>query len=392
MKHLLLLLGFAVLSCTNETPTLPQAHVFHTIQDTLIIETTKVVGIGPFITGAGPAGFKNLSYDEMTIYKLPEGLDSIKKLTIGSDIWDKNRYEIPVISGRKDGESIYIIDRNNNNDFSDDPTYPIQPINWDTIQYPAQCNYPYELKNGIIKNISTYIEISSNQQDNYLYLRKAEHLISTFTIGDDQYKIGIIADENFNTLNYNVNPKLWLLPYDDSQPTINAKDMVTLGEYVKLGNNYYKFATISTYGKELTLIKEPDFNKKTGLQKGMLAPAFEAITTDGTSINSSNLHDQPIIIANSCGCGGDTESTTSYEEMYNTYNSKAHVFHLDNHIKNPGSGIHIDTEKKENKLIDSLYRQQYCSRWAYLIGPDNRILNKFELYDWEQELKTHLKL
>ncbi|WP_223550956.1 hypothetical protein [Aestuariivivens sp. NBU2969] len=82
-----------------------------------------------------------------------------------------------------------------------------------------------------------------------------------------------------------------------------SKEVITLDEFFKLNNSYYRFAEISKLGDEITLVKETDFESKVGTQLGMLAPEFEAISISGETVNSKALHDKVIVVANACGCG-----------------------------------------------------------------------------------------
>ena len=123
----------------------------------------------------------------------------------------------------------------------------------------------------------------------------------------------------------------------------------------------------------------------------MIAPEFDGITVAGDTINSLTLHDRVIVIANSCGCGGDKISTEAYNKMEKTFGNNIHILHLDSNIEKGLVGLHIDMKEKYNKDIYKIYRKQFCSRITYVIGKNNKIIDKFKITDWESILPKIIK-
>ena len=52
----------------------------------------------------------------------------------------------------------------------------------------------------------------------------------------------------------------------------------------------------------------------------------------------------------------------------------------------------IDMTEKYNKEIYNNYRKAYCSRVAYVIGSNKRIVDKFDITDWKNFLPKHVSL
>jgi peroxiredoxin len=163
----------------------------------------------------------------------------------------------------------------------------------------------------------------------------------------------------------------------------NKADYLLLGEVFRLYDEYYRIEDISHNGGELTLIKEHNFENRTGTQVGMKAPEFNCISVDGDTINSITLHDKGIIIVNMCGCGGDTESIEEYNKIKSRYGETFHIFGLDSQFDNETGGVLINTENPYNKEVYEIYRKNYCSRMTYVIGKNRKIRNKFSTKNWQ---------
>ena len=98
------------------------------------------------------------------------------------------------------------------------------------------------------------------------------------------------------------------------------------------------------------------------------------------------LKHRSVLLANSCGCGGDKLSTESFYNIMNTFGKRIYALRLDSGLKKGLEGWNIDTEHEYNKDIYEKYRKEYCSRVAYFIGTNKRILEKFDIINWESIL------
>jgi hypothetical protein len=114
------------------------------------------------------------------------------------------------------------------------------------------------------------------------------------------------------------------------------------------------------------------------------------VTVDGDTIRSSDLRNKALVLANSCGCGGDKLSTESFYKIKNAFGDKIYALRLDSGIKRGLEGWNIATEDAFNRDIYNKYRQTYCSRIAYVVGTNRRILGKFDIVNWESTLQNHI--
>ena len=164
-----------------------------------------------------------------------------------------------------------------------------------------------------------------------------------------------------------------------------------MGEYLQLDGKHYRFDSISHQGEYITLVREPNFAAQVGTQVGMLAPPFELVTLSEDTLRSAEMLDRPIVLANSCGCGGDKASGDAVAAIRNAYGSEIHALRLDSGYETIPDGYNVNVEHPFNQDVYQQYRKVYCSRVAYLVGRDNRILDKFNVTDWEEPLARHLQ-
>lgn len=292
--------------------------------------------------------------------------------------------------GEKDNKDIFIVDENNNNDFTDDSIRLYKKLNWDDTDPLFKCSYLISNGNKIVKD-SSWLRIGESSKR--FSLGRSEYLTGEFYIDSEKFKIGIVESINPFSFTYSHDPELALLPeLGVKKDSMSEGDILKIGEFLHLNNEYYRFQKITNNGEFVTLVKDKSFKTRVGTQIGMLAPSFNAITVSGDTIISSNLQKKPTIIVNSCGCGGDIESTEAYYKIKNTYHKKFNILHMDSGInKEVNEGIHIDSENKFNIDFYKNYRKTYCSRTCYIIGLDNRIKDKFNVFAWEIVLPKHIQ-
>lgn len=362
---------------------------FSSSNDTLLIRTEKHAGDGLFSLGVTDLIFKDTieKFTYSVVY--PKEITHIKRLQISTDFDAKEAHYVDIMHGRINDKEIFVVDENNNNDFTDDSVRIYKPIIWRSTSDLVKCKYLISNGQEIVTD-SSWIRIGSLYNDPCY--GKSEHLIATFTIDNEKYKVGII-DSRSGCFSYGEYPEIALLSHNaQNNDTLFQKDILKIGEFLNLNGSYFSFENITNNGEYITLVRERNFDREIGVQVGMIAPEFVCKTVKGDTISSSVLHDRIIVIANSCGCGGDSLSTKAYYDMKREYETKIHILHLDTKIDKDLDGLHIDTDEDFNRDMYNKYRNAYCSRTCYLIDKNNRIIDKFPVSNWKSDLPKHLKL
>ncbi len=63
---------------------------------------------------------------------------------------------------------------------------------------------------------------------------------------------------------------------------------------------------------------------------------------------------------------------------------------MEPHPKGSNLGTIMDTETDFNRKFHQTYRKDYSSRIYYLIGEDRRVLERFDIKNWENRLAQYL--
>ncbi|MEM6642280.1 MAG: hypothetical protein AAF616_04800 [Bacteroidota bacterium] len=297
---------------------------------------------------------------------------------------------IDIIKGQLGSEEVVmIIDQNNNQSFTDDSLFSPPPIDW----YSSKNSIPitFLVSNGVdTTQQQSWIRIGSWNGE--IIYGSDEHLAALITIDDKIFEFGVIDQPLSGYFTYGLNPEIALLSsQSDQNDPVNIRDLIKMDEDLKLNRVYYKFDSINNDGSILRLIKEETFDKKTGTQVGMYASEFEFRSAAGDTVNTLNLHDKPLIIANTCACGGDTKSSQAYFEIKEAYQANAYVLRLDSFSENLSDKWTINMDDEFNKNADIAYRRKYCSRVCFVIGKNQRILDKFLITDWKTNLPEALR-
>lgn len=357
---------------------------FTTTTDTLLIRTTKTKGAGLFSLGVGTISFRDSAEAFQYPLVFPANISNIKGIQIGTDLYSKTPDYIDIVSGLIDNEQVFIVDQNNNKDFTDDTVRQLKPIEWYSSENSIKVSYKMYDGQKIVRD-SSWIKIGT--QNGRLLYGRDEHLKADLHLNGESYLIGIM--DQWSSMMFNYSERSEVALFSDmtiTKDTLLKRDLIKMGEYLNLGDSYFRLDKISNNGDYMVLIKEPNFQNTIGTQVGMLAPDFKAISIDGDTVNSDALHDKPIVLANSCGCGGDTQSTEAFYEIKDALGKQVHILRLDSGIEESESGWHIDMEDDYNKEIYNNYRGEYCSRIGYVIGTDQRLIEKFEIKSWQSFL------
>jgi hypothetical protein len=380
--------------------------------DTLYLESVKLKGDGIFKLGASGATFRDTSewknldwFDDYPDYHFVCP-DSVSDLKLGFQflMFDSLEYfdeskqkvfyqqnysltdrQILMVKGKRNDKEVLIVDDNNNKDLRDDSIRQIKEWDWNSDKNLIDIKYQIDYGSMIVQDTGWY---KLGVFRNSLLESTSQHLQSNFKIDNISYSINV-ADDNSSTFCF-FKPMIYKVSDNGiDRDTLILRDVVTQGEYIKLGKFYYKFQKLYNGNGIIVLTKEKNFDKLTGTQVGMIAPEFICQTVSGDTINSSNLHDKSIVILNSCGCGGDRLSTQAYYDIRKQYSNDIHIFRLDSGIDKNLDGLQIDTEDKFNSDIYKKYRNVYCSRTCYLINKEGRIVDKFNVRDWKTALSEY---
>ncbi|KQC32752.1 hypothetical protein AAU57_05025 [Nonlabens sp. YIK11] len=359
--------------------------------DTIVLKSKKVKGFGPFSGMATVINFRDTSdtFTQQIVY--PNGLNGLKRLELKTDLWDPKSPKIEILEGTFGQDSIYVVDQNNNKDLSDDPVNIYKKMDWSKNADIIPITYSISRGDSIVQD-SSWISIGRGTGDNTL-LGKREYLEASFTIDKEEFQIGVFEKRNTSSFTYGYFPEAALLSsLGVRKDTIIYSDMVKVDELLNLNGRFYRFHSVSSYGDQIVLIRDTTLNTKIGTQIGMIAPSFKAITTANDTILSSEVKGKFTVIANTCGCGGDTKSTDAYLEIEERYGDTIRLLHVDSNIGESLAGVHIDSMDDFNQNFYNIYREQYCSRICYVIDRNNRIVDKFDIDEWDNKLPTILNI
>ena len=372
------ILLFAIIGCQKNKIIENQ---FSSLSDTIFIKTKIIKGNGLFDLGFGHPKFKDTlnTFSNSIVY--PKGIKNLKRFQLKTDFKEKKDYNVEILLGNKNNKQVFIVDENNNKDLTDDLVRECEKISWNSPPKSVKCEYLISNGKQIVKE-SSWLCIGSTKGK--ILIGKREHLIGQFTIDNENFEIGVAGYRNPMSFTYGFGSKISVLSnLGVKTETLVKSDLMNIGELINLNNKFYRFESISRKGDLITLIKEENFETKIGTQKGIIAPTFEVISIARDTIRSSNLNSKITIIANSCGCGGDKKSTEAFYEMEKSLGKLINILHVDSNLKKSDIGIHIDSEEEFNKNFYNNYRKQYCSRICYVIGMDNRIMDKFNINEWK---------
>ncbi len=283
-----------------------------------------------------------------------------------------------------------IVDENDNQDFSDDPVRPIS--DFDIWNDPGiAVSFTRTAGDRSVRDSSWIRMGTSDLMEDMMLYGTFQHRQSDFNLSNHAYRLGAMDGVTVSSFGYGLDPEVALLSVDgEERDTLERREYVKLGEYLHLAGHSYRFDSITPDGGEVFLVRDDQFAEREGTQVGMLAPEFEMVTTEGDTVNSTELHDKPIVVANSCGCGGDTLSPRAFSEIREAFADRMHTIRLDSKISDPPAGWNVDVDAPYNEDIYRDYRGAYCSRIAYLVGEDRRVLDQFEITDWENSLPERL--
>lgn len=418
---------FLITSCNNSKT---NGNKFSSSDNILELKTIKHKGCGLFGPCAGSLYFQNPGENHFGLeFKLPNNIDSIKIATKMLDIkpviykrfknggdtasfnysvrkFNIDTANIPkqefkqnylsILKGIINDSTIIIVDQNNNRDFTDDTIRAIEPIQW--LSLKSLIGFNYEIFNGsVIVQAHSWVNIGKSKGNGELLSFVSQHVSSTFTIDQKSYTVAVSDGQ-------------WNCSFDDisiavieengiKKDTLATQDYLKRGEYLKLGTQYYKFENIANDGSNITLKKEDNFEDKVGTQIGMIAPDFKGHTIHGDTVSKNEYTGSYLLLANVSSCWSPISSYKCYKDLTEAYSQKIIILGIDNspnflqqNIKNLNLSGKFIIAEDNNSSIQKKYRPDFCSRTCFLISPEGRIIDKFEIFDWEKSLMKHFKV
>jgi peroxiredoxin len=291
-------------------------------------------------------------------------------------------------------EKYYIIDSNNDCDFSNEKCFPVNENQSFFINSSVKNTHTHKVQyervfNGKISQDSTWITLEF--KGNQLLFYFDEYTSCEFQFDSIGYEIKAFPSHG-PVVNYGSPSFFEISNYSDS--TIQRRNF---NEYVKLSNSYY-IISCNADGRKIKLIKEKDAISNGGTQNGMPPIAFNAKNLRGDIIDFPNGFKNKYILldfwATSCApCV--REITTTYKDLYKKYGTEN--FEIVGVANNSSSELtsFIDKHKivwtiipdGEEKRIQKMY-EVYAYPTLFLINPQGNIIAKdMELSGNKLEIK-----
>jgi len=411
------------ITCNTENK---KDNVFFSNYDTLLIKTQKIKGYGlfnaysynlEFVDTIEEKSFKLNYPNNITDIKVaydvidfkPTWFENIKKsksdyMATFLKSYYPNKFDtlnipslkensISVLTGKLAGENIFIVDENNNKDFSDDKIRAYRKFDHKSPSDLIPFKYNIYNGNQLVAD-SGWINIGFDIFDKLVF-SVAQHLECDLSYDNHLYKIGIVNGPPLVRFCFE-NPLIAILSDGElKKDSLKNSDIATTSEYLKLGKNYYYLADVSNDGKLVTLVKEKDVSNKIGTQIGFIAPDFNCHSIQGDSISLKDYKGRYLLLINVSACWSKISSYKCFMDLTETFKDKLEFIGIDDSpiaLRNNIKDLNISSRfviAEDNPMIRNTYRPDVCSRTCFLIGPDGRIIDNFEIFDWEIVLKKH---
>ena len=372
---------FLLVGCARDTPAdapvLPPAP-----RDTLVLETSRQKGWGLMPGGVGTLGLKDTAFAFAYPVKYPGELAILGASSHPVDLTNPDLDRIDILIGERNRRKVFVVDENDNQDFRDDPVRLLDTIDWkDGEGVPVT----FRVREGdSVYQSTSYMRIGESLIGTGI--GTFEHLTAEVNVRGVAYHLGLTSPGS-SDFTYDRHLELAVLEEDGvPRDTLTRPDYVSMNEYIVLNEVPYRVDSISHSGDRLRLVRDPAYASTYGNQAGMLAPDFSGVTLTGDTLLREDLADRPILIANSCACGDDPRSAEAIADVRAAYGDYLFVLRLDSGKRDLTQGPYFDMEDPANRELYDAYREEYCSRVAYLIGRDGRIAERFDIMDWRRTL------
>ncbi|WP_340112830.1 peroxiredoxin family protein [Maribellus mangrovi] len=306
-------------------------------------------------------------------------------------------YAIIATGQSKTGRKYFLFDSNNDYDLSDEVLFETSKRN--SLNKKNKEHQPYKILyekvvNKEIQKDSTWVAF--DEFSGRMWIKFCEKTSASF---------------QFDSVNYNieVRPSGFCLytggtTFTLTQSISRQSNTYDVGEYVKLGNHYYKF-NCSTDGSKIFLTKDDEALTNGSTQIGMPPLAFKAKSCSGDSINFPSDYKGKYVLLDfwATNCGPCIQEMKDYYiDIYKRYggnefeivgvaNNLPHeleIFLKENNIK---WTIVADGEEK---LIQKEYNITHYPT-LYFIDPDGKIVakeNDLRLGKFVSTLEENIKL
>ncbi|PHN05145.1 peroxiredoxin family protein [Flavilitoribacter nigricans] len=397
--------------------------------DTLFLQTTKHAGYGLYEGGHWSRHLYDIPEGDELRRVIPEGLSDLK---VGREDIDLKVYQyqrlvddqpeylpefltinypsridtanlpspaqntVEIILGRRDGQEVFIVDENGNRDYRDDAIRPLIDMQtaMETTQ-PSKCHFSIYNGNAIVRD-SGWIYVGLGNEEK-IRVSVAQHLQASLEIDGQDYTLQAVSWIPSIGFCFD-SPKISITAQNGiTKDSLLFSDQFELGEYLKLGKDYYQFAGMANDGSAITLIREEDVSDKIGTQPGFIAPEFSAVTTAGDSIELADYRAQYLLLVNITACWSEKMSYEHYKELWEDHHEKIAMVAIDESPNALAVNIQdLDLAGKfvigkEHPSVKRNYREDFCSRVCFLIDPSGQIVDRFEIGDWRQALATHFE-
>jgi len=283
---------------------------------------------------------------------------------------------VVVISGKSiNNERYYVIDTDNDFDFSNEVGYPInledQTMQTHKVQFER-------VMNNKVKTDSTWITLSFLGDE--IMFRFDEYTICNFQYDTIQYEIKTFPSREGIIVNYG-SPCFFEIS-NSANTTIQARNF---DEYIQLNKSDYRI-TCSEDGLKIKLSKSIDASKNGSTQHGMPPLSFKTVSLKGDTICFPNDFKNKFVLldfwATSCApCVHDIK--TNYPKLYRKYgNNQFEIIGIANNTKSElkkfveNNNVNwIIIPDGVNKNIQKLYNV-YAFPTLFLINSNGKIIAK----------------
>ncbi len=280
-----------------------------------------------------------------------------------------------------DNEKYYIIDSNNDCDFSNEKSFPVNKNQSLFINSSALNIHKHKVQferviNGEISQDSTWITLEF--KNNQLLFYFDEYTSCEFQFDSVNFEIKAFPSHG-PVVNYG-SPSF----FEISNCSNSTIQRINFNEYVKLSNSYYRISC-NADGKKIKLTKEKDAISNGGTQHEMPPIAFNAKNLRGDRIDFPNGFKNKYILldfwATSCApCV--RKITTTYKDLYKKYGTENFEIigvannspkELTNFVEKHNIEWNIIPDNEKN--IQELY-EIYAYPTLFLINPQGNIIAK----------------
>jgi len=197
------------------------------------------------------------------------------------------------------GESFLFIDRNNNQDLTDDEDY-----NWDDDKSTywikdtfVDVNYKDGPERGVPYPI-TFYRYKDRLQDSIVAFRNG-YRKGFITLGDSTYKVGLF-DDDLNGLFDEPEKGAFVIDIDRDgtlDGDLDSPEYFDLSASFSINDFTYKVKKISPSGDQITFTKSDSaVSPRTAVQPGLPAPYFQTSDINGNMIDLANLKNKVVLI------------------------------------------------------------------------------------------------